>query len=203
MLASWKRKLQQWPLFHSNSSLLSCSAWTEVFSESFVLLPFLLRCWEHRTCADYFTESFHHNLSLPFPSLFVSSHRLNPNKMFKAAVSCCKCQSPGRSQIRSTHQTILFLLSQFYESAVSFLKNCLFDPLSLHFVLTQGAVVRYVGDGKLVENVNAASALISAAVTGQMSACMIYYVWCFEVLQYYHVDKWASRTTGWSFQLNC
>ncbi len=48
-------------------------------------------------------------------------------------------------------------------------ENCHFDPLSLHFVLTHGAVVRYVGDGEVVENVNISSVLISAPVTGQMS----------------------------------
>lgn len=41
---------------------------------SFVLFAFLLHGWERRTCADYFTESFHHNLSLS--SLLMSSHCL-------------------------------------------------------------------------------------------------------------------------------
>lgn len=42
----------------------------------FVLFAFLLYGWERRTCADYFTESFHHNLSLCLSSLLMSSHCL-------------------------------------------------------------------------------------------------------------------------------
>ncbi len=45
-------------------------------SWSFILFAFSLHVWEHRTCADYFTESFHHNLSLCLSSLLMFSHCL-------------------------------------------------------------------------------------------------------------------------------
>lgn len=35
-------------------------------------------------------------------------HTACPYKMFKAAVSCCECQSPGRPRTRSPHQTFPF-----------------------------------------------------------------------------------------------
>ncbi len=79
-------------------------------------------------------------------------------------------------------------------------ENCHFDLLSLHFVLTHGAVVRYVGDGEVVENVNISSVLISAPVTGQMSEeCVMSVGWCLEdnkAILSGAVEKAKNRTTG-------
>lgn len=169
-------------------------------SWSFVLFAFSLHGWEHRTCADYFTESFHHNLSLCLSLLLMSSHCLplqdvqSRSKLLWMPISRETLHSVSASNVSFSSFPVLgfgfFSLSE----------NCHFDPLSLHFVLTHGAVVRYVGDGEVVENVNIPSVLISAPVTGQMSEeCVMSVGSCLEdnkAILSGAVEKAKNRTTG-------